>query len=160
MFLVLRFSKLTSLLKQRHGIGEGSIEYVDTLDEDTDVLYSEKYGLRGKPDYVIKRGNYLIPVEVKTGRVPRGPLFSHILQLAAYCLLIEEENDLAPPYGIIRYSNVQHEIDYTEDLKTILTSKLEEMKNIIRTGEAHRNHNRPNKCKGCSRRSMCPEKLT
>jgi CRISPR-associated exonuclease Cas4 len=159
MFLVLRFSRLTSMLKRRHGIGKGSIEYVDTHDESTQVLFSESYGLRGRPDYVIKRGNYMIPVEVKTGRVPRGPLFSHILQLAAYCLLLEEKHELAPPYGIIRYSNVQHEIDYTEDLKNILTSKLKDMKNIIRTGEAHRNHKRPNKCKGCSRREGCPEKL-
>jgi len=159
MYLVLRFSRLTTILKKNHGIGEGSIEYVDTQDENSQMLVSEKYGLRGRPDYIIKRGNYLIPVEVKTGRIPRGPLFSHILQLAAYCLLIEEKHELAPPYGIIRYSNVQHEIDYTEELKGILTSKLKDMKNIIKTGEAHRNHKRPNKCKGCSRRSMCPEKL-
>jgi CRISPR-associated exonuclease Cas4 len=159
MYLVLRYSRLTRLLKRRHGIGEGSIEYVDTHDDVSQVLFSERYGLRGRPDYVIRRGNYMIPVEVKTGRVPRGPLFSHILQLAAYCLLIEEKHNLAPPYGIIRYSNVQHEIDYTEDLKNILTSKLKDMKNIIKTGVAHRNHKRPNKCKGCSRREGCPEKL-
>lgn len=159
LFLVLRYSKMTSWLRRKHGIGGGAIEYVDAEGDSPKMLVSQRYGLRGRPDYILNRGNYMIPVEVKTGRVPRGPLFSHILQLAAYCLLIEEKYELAPPYGIIRYTNVQHEIDYTEELKGTLTSKLKDMENIIRTGEAHRNHNRPNKCKGCSRRQMCPEKL-
>ncbi|UCF08023.1 MAG: CRISPR-associated protein Cas4 [Thermoplasmata archaeon] len=159
LYMVLRYSHLAIWLRQKHGIEEGSIEYVDADGENPNILVSNKYSLRGRPDYILRRGSYLIPVEVKTGRVPRGPLFSHILQLAAYCLLIEDKYNSAPPYGIIRYSNAQHEIDYTEDLKNILTAKLKDMREIMEKGVAHRNHNRPNKCKGCSRRDICSEKL-
>ena len=160
LYMVLRYSRMVARLKYEHGIEDGTIEYVDTLDEGSKVLFSEKYGLRGRPDYVLNKNGKLVPVEVKTGRVPRGPLFSHILQLAAYCLLIEEKYNRAPPYGIIRYNDVQHKIDYTDELKNILISKLDEMRKINVRGEAHRNHNRPSKCKGCSRRKMCPERLT
>jgi CRISPR-associated exonuclease Cas4 len=159
LYVVLLHSMTASKLREQHGIKEGKIEYVDELDGHSKILISKKYGLRGRPDYIIEKEGNLIPVEVKTGRVPRGPLFSHILQLAAYCLLMEERYKIKPPYGIIRYNEIQHEIDYTNELENILTSKLEEMREIIRTGEAHRNHKRENKCRGCSRRDICPEKL-
>ncbi len=67
---------------------KGEIEYID-MDE-SKVFKSEAHGLSGRPDYVIKLADNLIPVEEKKGRTPQGPLYSHILQVAAYCLLIEE----------------------------------------------------------------------
>ncbi len=159
LYMVLRYSRTAMRLREVHGIEKGAVEYVDALDETTEMLISEKYGLKGRPDYILKREGKLVPVEVKTGRVPRGPLFSHIVQLAAYCLLLEEKYKQPPPYGIIRYADVQHKIEYTSDLKKTLISKIQDMKEILHGGEAHRNHKRPNKCKGCSRRDMCPEKL-
>jgi CRISPR-associated exonuclease Cas4 len=159
LFMVLRYSWAAKRLREEHGIEKGTIEYVDALDDSSEMLISEKYGLRGRPDYILKKEGNLVPVEIKTGRVPKGPLFSHILQLAAYCLLMEEKYEKPPPYGIIKYSDVPHEIEYTPELKNILVSKLNDMKKIMKIGEAHRNHNRPNKCRGCSRREMCPEKL-
>ncbi len=136
---------------------KGKIEYIDV--DDSKLFKSEKYGLSGRPDYVIKVNENLIPVEEKTGRTPRGPLFSHILQVAAYCLLIEETSGMAPPYGIIKYPEHEHEIEYNEDLKKVLLEKLGEMRRIKETGDAHRNHERPGKCKSCSRREVCPERL-
>src|SRR2546428_11177016 len=104
-------------------------------------------------------GEHHIPVELKTGRVPRGPLFSHILQVAAYCFLLEEEYGKPPPYGIIRYGETSFEIEYNEDQKKLVLQKLAEMRTAITKGGAHRNHNRPGKCIHCSRRSGCPERL-
>lgn len=159
LYMVLRYSRILTKLRDQHGIEDSTIEYVDAPDEDSEMLYSEKLGLRGRPDYILKKNGDIVPVEVKTGRVPRGPLFSHILQLAAYCLLVEDKYKKPPPYGIIKYSGVQHKIEYNDKLKNTLDSKLDEMKKIIESGEAHRNHNRATKCKGCSRREECPEKL-
>jgi CRISPR-associated exonuclease Cas4 len=159
LFMVSRYSRVLARLRNLHGIEKSTIEYVDAPDEGSELLYSEKLGLRGRPDYILKNNGNLVPVEAKTGRIPRGPLFSHILQLAAYCLLIEENYKKAPPYGIIKYSEVQHKIDYTDELRSTLISKLENMRKIQASGEAHRNHKRPAKCKGCSRREECPEKL-
>mgnify|MGYP001095689750 CR=1 FL=1 len=136
---------------------KGKIEYID-MDE-SKVFKSDAYGLSGRPDYVIKLADNLIPVEEKKGRTPQGPLFSHILQVAAYCLLIEDTMGKAPPYGLLKYPEREDEVEYNEDLKKVLVEKLGEMREIIRTGEAHRNHDRPGKCRNCSRKDVCPERL-
>ena len=51
-------------------------------------LYDPVIGLTGRPDYLVKKGKDIIPVEVKTSRTPEAPYDSHIFQLAAYCLLV------------------------------------------------------------------------
>ncbi len=138
---------------------EGALIYVDSEREKPRLFVSKKYGLSGRPDAIVMDGDQRIPVEVKTGRTPRGPLFSHILQIAAYCLLLEEEYGKPPPYGIIRYGSTSHDIEYNEDLKRLVLQKTDEMRACLVKGEAHRNHSRPGKCVHCSRRSVCPERL-
>ena len=49
LYLVLRYSKLSSWLRHEHGIAEGSVEYVDTQKETPSILVSKKHGLRGRP---------------------------------------------------------------------------------------------------------------
>jgi CRISPR-associated exonuclease Cas4 len=73
-------------------------------------------------------------------------------------LLVEEEFG-APREGLLRYSERDDRIEWSNELKMMVTFKLEEMREKIKTGEVHRNHNRPGKCRGCSRRSGCPERL-
>ena len=158
-FFLYRSLKATGIAEslRREFRVEGKIEYIDT--DGSKMFVSEKYGLAGRPDYVIKLGEHIIPVEEKKGRTPRGPLFSHILQIAAYCLLIEESTGTAPPYGLLKYPEHEHEIEYNDDMRRVLLEKLAEMREVARTGEAHRNHDRPGKCRSCSRRDACPEKL-
>jgi CRISPR-associated exonuclease Cas4 len=151
-------SKRAARTRQAHSISDGDVEYVDGKKIKSKVLYSHMHNLSGKPDYIIKITNKYIPIEIKTGRVPRGPLFSHIMQLACYLLIIEN-NYGTPPHGILKYGEREHKIDYTEELRRTLLEKVEEMRDILDTAEAHRNHNRPGKCRSCSRRDKCPERL-
>ena len=137
----------------------GDLVYIDSDAEKPKLFVSKRHGLSGRPDAVVMEGEDHIPVELKTGRVPRGPLFSHILQVVAYCVLLEDEYGRAPPYGIIRYGETAFEIEYNEDQKKLLLQKLGEMRAAITKGETHRNHSRPGKCIHCSRRSGCPERL-
>jgi len=157
MYRTLRSTGIIESLRREFRV-RGKIEYIDM--DSAKVFKSEKYGLSGRPDYIIKVNDNLIPVEEKTGRTPRGPLFSHILQIAAYCLLIEDGTGKLPPYGIVKYPQHEHEIEYNEDLKKVLLEKLDEMRTIMKTGDAHRNHERPGKCRNCSRREVCPERLS
>jgi CRISPR-associated exonuclease Cas4 len=156
MYRTLRATEMVDSLRKEFRI-KGNIEYIDMAG--SKAFKSEKYGLTGRPDYVIKVEDKVIPVEEKKGRTPKGPLFSHILQIAAYCLLIEESTGKAPPYGLLKYPEQEHEIEYNEDLKKVLLEKLQEMRKIMESGEVHRNHNRPGKCKSCSRNEACPEKI-
>ena len=163
MFLFVSLKNTERAIKTRRmgGFSRGDVVDVGAAaDGSENVMVSESYRLRGLPDIIMREEDDLIPVEVKTGRVPRGPLFSHILQLAAYCLLIEERQGRPPPYGILQYGkHVRHEIDYNDELKWILINKLKEMRHILDSGEAHRNHHRAGKCASCSRREGCSERL-
>ena len=128
----------------------------------TPKLFSSSVGLCGKPAYVIENNEEMIPVDVKSGRKPEAPFFNHILQNAAYCFLVEEQLKTTVPHGIIRYGMEKnsHTITWDKDLKNLLLEKISEMEKILNgDSEAHRNHNRPGKCKNCSRKEACPERL-
>ena len=140
-------------------VRDGEVKYVDRPKKTAKLLMSEKHKVRGRPDYILEIDGEDVPVEVKTGRTPKGPFFSHILQIASYCLLLEEENGQRPSYGIVKYGDTEFEIDYDETLKELLLAKLDEMRKLRVIGEAHRNHNREGKCRNCSRRDICPESL-
>ncbi|MFO7792861.1 MAG: CRISPR-associated protein Cas4 [Candidatus Saliniplasma sp.] len=145
--------------KEKLNMPDGKVEYVDIYEESSKLFSTEKYRLRGRPDYVVEEDGIKIPVEIKTGRVPKGPFFSHILQIAAYCLLIEEEIGKTPPHGIVKYGDKEFEVEYDDDLKELLLEKLSDMREIFKTEDVHRNHNREGKCRNCSRREICPESL-
>lgn len=158
LYRSLKHVHLAFLKRQKTGV-EDTISYVDSEEARPKLFISKECGLSGRPDYVIVVGEEHIPVEVKTGRTPRGPLFSHIMQVAAYSLLMEKEYGRAPPHGIVRYPGMEHEIDYDESLKNLVISKLDEMRTLLASKNVHRNHNKPGKCKSCSRRSICDERL-
>ncbi len=147
--------------REELNVKKGKIEYVDRMKRKSKLLSSEKYHLRGRPDYILEIDDHFVPVEVKTGRVPKGPFFSHVLQTAAYCLLIEEDRGEAPSHGIVKYGEGEEEfeIEYDEDLKELLLEKLDDMRKAMETEDVHRNHHREGKCRNCSRRELCPESL-
>ena len=120
-----------------------------------DPLYDGRLGLTGKPDYLVRQGEQIIPVEVKTGRTPSGPRDAHIYQLAAYCLLVEGTYGRRPPYGILRYPERTYAVDYTAELEDSLLSILAEMRRDERSGENGRSHDQPARCARCGYRSHC-----
>ena len=162
LYKLLLSTEKIDQLRDDYNLGEETIETPDGLTEETPVLKSRKYNLAGRPDYMIKENDLRIPVEVKTGRRPKAPFFSHVLQIGAYCLLSEETFQKSPTHGQIRYGfeNEPHNVDWEPKLKTLVLEKIEEMNDILegRT-KAHRNHKRVGKCNNCSRRKGCPERL-
>jgi len=156
LFLVSRrTSKSVERVRRDYGIPEGEVTYSD-LDRPARPLFSERYLIAGKPDYIVRneRGE-LIPVEVKSGNAEE-PHRGHILQLAAYCLLIEEVYGSRVPYGILVYSDGrQHRIEYTEELKRELLSTVSEMRRVLMSGEIERNHESEKRCLSCSFSGVC-----
>ena len=73
-------------LRDDYKLGEETSETPEDLTDDTPILKSSTYNLAGRPDFIIKKGDDRIPVEIKTGRPPKAPFFSHVLQIGAYCL--------------------------------------------------------------------------
>ncbi len=157
-FLIVSLNTTEIVRKKRRYLHfpEGDIVYVG--DKTANDIISENYKLIGKPDYIIKNIDYYIPIELKTGRTPRGPLFSHIIQVCAYCLLVED-NYKQKSYGLLYYPETNYKINFTDELKNTVLKIMEDIHNCKKTKIAHRNHAKVTKCKNCARRNICPEKL-
>jgi len=148
-------------LRARSGLPAGQVIYSDTSawQPNHQTLVAPAYHLVGKPDYLVRQGDEIIPVEVKSGRAPAQPWDSHVLQLAAYCLLVEEALGARVAHGILRYSDRQFTIPYTPALKSALLAVLSEMRQSLIAGGAHRNHASVNRCARCGVRQSCDERL-
>lgn len=155
----LYFRGRSDELVRRSRLVAGDVSYVDRAGVDAPLMVSRIVPLQGRPDYVVEREGAAIPVEVKTGATPRHPYASHVLQLAAYCYLVNETRGKRPPFGVLSYPERQFEVAYTPELEDEMLRHLLKIQLAIRTGEAHRSHQNPRRCLGCSRRDGCPERL-
>lgn len=147
--------------RTRSGLPQGRVVYIDTdrWGCPERPLFSRQFLLTGKPDYLVSNGDDVIPVEVKSGRSPAQPYLSHVLQLAAYCLLVETCYRQRPPYGIIKYADISFEVDYTPELEGLLLETLERMRADLAEGDAPRDHDERHRCQSCGYRSQCKERL-
>jgi CRISPR-associated exonuclease Cas4 len=153
---------LSRWVRRSTGLPQGRVIYADTgaWQRNERALFSEVHRITGKPDYLVRDGNTIVPVEVKSGMAPPAPREGHVLQLAAYCLLVEEDLDVRPTYGIIKYNDRQFAVDYTDELKAELLRVVDEMRAGARTPEgSHRSHNDPRRCATCGVREACDERL-
>ena len=144
----------TKKIKKTYSIQSGKIIYSD-LNKKAETLFSKKYMIAGKPDYIVNQNGRYIPVELKTGN-SRSPQINHILQLAAYCHLIEENYNSFVPYGILVYNNKEkYKVDYTPKIRFELESTVKKMQKMIKTNRFVRNHNEKNRCRNCSMKEYC-----
>ena len=161
LFLLLRSraeNKRVAREREEYGIPEGRITYTD-LNKPAKPLFSANLGLVGKPDYIVERNGKYIPVEVKSGKA-RSPYRNHMLQLATYCLLIEEIYNQTVPFGVLTYSDGQQfKIPFGIELREEITKTLKEMRMQLASKSVNRNHTTPARCKFCSLRKFCNQRL-
>jgi len=160
--LLLRASQQTY---ESTGMPEGEVVYDDSgaWQKQEKPLMSRKYGLVGRPDYLVtvtekvdgRKQQIVIPVEVKSRTRPPEPYDSHILQLATYCLLIEDQYKQRPPYGYIRYANATIKIPYTESLRNQVLTAAEDIRRARDAQNVARSHNQFGRCRGCGYRDAC-----
>jgi CRISPR-associated exonuclease Cas4 len=148
-------------LQRRSGLPAGRVVYVDTgaWSRCERSLFSRRHRLTGRPDYLVAAGSAVLPVEVKSGAAPTQPYAAHVLQLAAYCLLVEEEESRAPPYGIVKYRDRAFEVEYTPALRSRLVGILEEMRRDLATRDVERSHDEPARCRACGHGDHCGQRL-
>ncbi|MFO7681412.1 MAG: PD-(D/E)XK nuclease family protein [Chloroflexota bacterium] len=148
--------------REQTGLPAGEVIYTDTNTwfHNAESLAAPMLKLVGKPDYLIREDDgSIVPVEIKSGRAPAEPHEGHVLQLAAYCVLVMENYRQRPAYGIIQYQDRAYAVDFTPDLEEDLYELLAEMRSTIYTGAADRDHNDWQRCHRCGLRGVCGQRL-
>ncbi len=153
---------LSFRLRRGAGLPEGEVIYSDTgaWARNDESLRSTAHDLVGKPDYLVRTGRHVIPVEVKATLAPERPRPGHVLQLGAYCLLVEARYGARPPYGIIRYNDKSLKIPFERGLEQAVIETLARMRaDAARPGGARRDHTDARRCAACGVRDNCAERL-
>jgi len=149
-------------LRASTGLPTGRIIYADTgaWRRPPAPFFSKTYQLVGKPDYIVETRAGLIPVEVKSGAAPPQPYASHVLQLAAYCLLIEDTQARSPGYGLIRYADGVVRVDYTPELRRQVVALLASMRAQRTSRDVPRSHQEARRCATCGYAEVCGQALS
>jgi CRISPR-associated exonuclease Cas4 len=163
--LLLLFGLIVWMLSIRQrreaGLPEGRIIYIDTtkLRRTEGTFFSPALSLAGRPDYLVNRNGLILPVEVKSSVAPATPHLSHVHQLAAYALLVEEHFGELPPFGILKYKDRTLEIPITRELVHSTKAIMQAMQAASEKKELPRSHDEPARCGGCGFRAVCGQAL-
>lgn len=150
---------------QQGGLPAGAVIYNDSGagQRVEEPLISRRYGLVGKPDYLVQveeGGRTLtIPVEVKSRKRPPTVYDNHVLQLGAYCLLVEDKYKITPPYGLLRYADATLKIPFTEQLRNAVLAAAEAIRRDLRAEEVKRSHRDPHRCRQCGYQVACGKQV-
>lgn len=158
---------LVLLLKARQwgassGLPQGEIIYSDmgAWIKQRKPLFDRHLGLTGRPDYLVQQDDgTVIPVEVKSSAAPHEPYAGHVMQLAAYCLLVESNYGLRPQHGIIQYRDKAFTVSYTERLEDDLLDLLHAMRLDGEAPDVVRDHQNWRRCRACGHRGHCGQAL-
>ena len=156
----LKANELAQQLAEENNLKvNDEISYSDDEDK-AQLLIDEETGLRGRPDQIVIIDSEFIPVEQKTGKVPKRPHDSHRLQALAYARLVEKTTGRSPPYALLRYGQDNlHQLPWDDTAKEELFNQIQTIQQVMAEGGAVRNHERPGKCQHCSRRHACDASL-
>ena len=139
------------------GIPAGEVVYEDAGPRHLEApLVSHRYGLTGKPDYLIETREGLVPVELKSAMYPRsGPYEAHVMQLLAYCVLVEDVLGARVPYGVLQYADRQHRVTYSDIERGMVLALIEEIRTSRAEPDVHRDHRHRGRCRACGYRTVC-----
>jgi CRISPR-associated exonuclease Cas4 len=147
--------------RQDAGLPAGRVIYADTSlwGPVKEPLYDPVLGLTGKPDYLVEYRDSIVPVEVKSTRISHSPYDSHIYQLAAYCILVEQSYGKRPPYGILHYPNRTYAVDFSHELEDAVLDLIDEIRMKSRKRKIDRSHHEVSRCSRCGYRKNCDQAL-
>lgn len=109
------------------------------------LLYSSRYDIQGKPDYIFQHifTGGLVPVEIKSGSIgeAQAPHSGDLLQLAAYFLIIQDIYHRKPRFGYLVYKDYMFQIKNTIKIRKRVKKTLARMRHMLVTGEETANAN-------------------
>jgi CRISPR-associated exonuclease Cas4 len=146
---------------RRSGLPIGQIVYSDTGAEKAllEPLVSRRYGLVGKPDYLVEvahgKGRMVVPMEVKSRKRPPVAHAGHVLQLATYCLLVEDIYGVRPPHGYLRYADATIAVPFSNDLRQAVIEAAAAIRKARTQTDVRRSHQDVGRCARCGYIESC-----
>lgn len=139
------------------GLPVGDLVYEDA-DGQGEPLTSDQYPLVGKPDYIVKLDDgRLVPVELKLNvHDAKAPYSNHEVQIAVYCLILEDYSNVPPTHGILRYADREFTVDYTPALRRKVIRLLNEMQQCNEQQAPPLKRQKAAKCRACTYQPVCP----
>lgn len=138
------------------GLPEGRLVYEDADGWGT-PLASRTYPLVGKPDYVVQLADGRpVPIELKlTVQNATMPYSNHQVQVAAYCLILEDHFAQPPTHGILRYADREFTIEYTPAMRRKVIRLLKQMALCSEQELPQLTRQRAAKCRVCTFQPIC-----
>jgi CRISPR-associated exonuclease Cas4 len=136
-------------MRRSRGLSQGKTVSLDKL-----TLRSQRLGLTGRPDRILKADGSIIIEEWKSSRQLRP---WHRAQMGVYFLLVEEQFRIRPTYGfIVCGDGTRHRIDNTDDLRAWVLYMAGEIQSL-RAVPDQPIEVRPNpgQCRPCGMRGHC-----
>jgi CRISPR-associated exonuclease Cas4 len=136
------------------GLAEGTVVAADDSRLGSPTLRSERLGLVGRCDHLVRVGRAYVPVEQKPRARRLHP--SHVLQVGALCLLVEDVSGVRPPYGVVVLAGgVRERVPFTAALERDVRATMAEMRRVLATGEAPGPRWVAPTCRACGYRPVC-----
>ncbi len=165
LVLALFLFLLAARSRKKTGIPAGEVFYQDLAGQPFfgEALRSDRLGISGKPDCLIRTADGTVPVELKKSSKPpaRGEVYpNHMIQALAYCALVEDQMKERVPYALVIYAGQQvRRVDFTDNRREWLVRTIREVKLARERLTANRNHDHHGRCAGCGVRSQCDQAL-
>jgi CRISPR-associated exonuclease Cas4 len=137
------------LLRRRSGLRGRVVASDSVVSRPSRALRSARHGIVGKPDYLVEERGRIAPVELKPSRESNAPWLRDVVQLAAYCLLLEETEPRFAGYGYLRYAHRTFRIDFTDRVRGELMRTIAQMRADLTATNVAPNHRDPRRCARC-----------
>lgn len=139
------------------GLPAGELVYENT-DGLGDPITSDTHPLIAKPSYIVKLPDHrLLPVDSKpVAQNAMTPASHHVLQVASYCLILEEYAEVPPTHALLRYTDREFTVDYTPALRRKVLRVLKELELSSADMPPALQKQKATKCKACIYKPICP----
>lgn len=156
--ILFRAKRVFEILKRTNFIGEELWEHITPKVKSEIKISSKVLELNGWIDQIRMYGDELIPVEMKTGSLPKEGVWpGHRLQLSAYAVLLEEVFGTRITRGIVWYvdTGVEREIFFNPAMRDEVLDVARNVRDLRFSLKLPDFVDNRNKCTTCPLRETC-----
>jgi CRISPR-associated protein Cas4 len=155
---IARANNIASFINKHRLYGAELWEKLMPKIESEVFVDSDELELKGKIDRLEKYEDGFIPVEVKTGKAPKDGVWEgHLIQIAAYMLLLENKFKKAAKEGVVDYinENAKRTVKMNPFLKEEVIKLKDKVKELLNSTQVPPMCGQEKKCEMCGIRKEC-----